>query len=337
MNQPPYFMQGSLGSGDSIQGPIGGTNASQYRLPVRYGKITGLADAGSSSLMPSYYFEEFYPQGGGTYLDPTSENQNGVAYAVSTPSGFTPTGPLYEQNFNADVPVDGSVTVPILPRFTKNSDGLDEWYFSYTNPAGTNSIDVEATDAGGTTGPFTTSTLNIIPAAAAAVGGGQTDVTIDDATGSQSGIVNLTTQTLGDGDKTFQADVVVEGSVTIDIDLHVMGDAQIDGDATVNGSLHVLTDAEIDGIASIGPLSGMGAAVVYLNVFGGSAVSPPSGSQSTIDVNGGIQLNELLSFVQATSIGGVGIGTLTNAPSAGDPNFWLAVEINGNQYAIPCW
>lgn len=34
---------------------------------------------------------------------------------------------------------------------------------------------------------------------------------------------------------------------------------------------------------------------------------------------------------------GVGAGTLTNAPAAGDPTFWLRVTINGVQRYIPAW
>lgn len=32
-----------------------------------------------------------------------------------------------------------------------------------------------------------------------------------------------------------------------------------------------------------------------------------------------------------------GAGTITNAPSAGNPAFWLRVSINGNARFIPCW
>jgi hypothetical protein len=34
---------------------------------------------------------------------------------------------------------------------------------------------------------------------------------------------------------------------------------------------------------------------------------------------------------------GVGAGTLTNAPAAGDPAFWLRVNIAGTDRFIPCW
>lgn len=34
---------------------------------------------------------------------------------------------------------------------------------------------------------------------------------------------------------------------------------------------------------------------------------------------------------------GAGAGTLTNAPSAGNPSFWMPIQINGNTRYIPCW
>jgi hypothetical protein len=38
-----------------------------------------------------------------------------------------------------------------------------------------------------------------------------------------------------------------------------------------------------------------------------------------------------------TSGPGVATGTLTNAPSAGDPDFWLPITINGTAHWIPAW
>jgi len=38
-----------------------------------------------------------------------------------------------------------------------------------------------------------------------------------------------------------------------------------------------------------------------------------------------------------TTGAGAGAGTLTNAPTAGDPTFWLPININGTVLYIPCW
>lgn len=42
-------------------------------------------------------------------------------------------------------------------------------------------------------------------------------------------------------------------------------------------------------------------------------------------------------FDNQTSAAGANIGTLLNAPTAGDPGFWLKVNIGGTNYAIPAW
>lgn len=42
-------------------------------------------------------------------------------------------------------------------------------------------------------------------------------------------------------------------------------------------------------------------------------------------------------FVSQTDATGASSGTLSNAPSAGDPAFWMQVSINGTIYAIPAW
>jgi hypothetical protein len=49
-------------------------------------------------------------------------------------------------------------------------------------------------------------------------------------------------------------------------------------------------------------------------------------------------LNELnIRLNEGVDGAGVGAGTLTNAPAAGDPTFWLRVTINGVQRFIPAW
>lgn len=38
-----------------------------------------------------------------------------------------------------------------------------------------------------------------------------------------------------------------------------------------------------------------------------------------------------------TSAAGASTATLTNSPTAGNPNFWLKIKINSVNYSIPCW
>lgn len=42
-------------------------------------------------------------------------------------------------------------------------------------------------------------------------------------------------------------------------------------------------------------------------------------------------------FMGTATAAGVAAGTLTNAPSAGDPSYWLAILIDGAVRKIPCW
>lgn len=50
-----------------------------------------------------------------------------------------------------------------------------------------------------------------------------------------------------------------------------------------------------------------------------------------------IEANAGLVLTNQTSGPGAAVGTLTNAPSAGDPDFWLPVSINGTAHWIPAW
>jgi hypothetical protein len=42
-------------------------------------------------------------------------------------------------------------------------------------------------------------------------------------------------------------------------------------------------------------------------------------------------------FTNQTNGAGASLGTLTNAPSAGDPAFWLRIQINGANRFVPAW
>jgi len=41
--------------------------------------------------------------------------------------------------------------------------------------------------------------------------------------------------------------------------------------------------------------------------------------------------------IDGTTGAGASAGTLTNAPSAGDPAYWMPINANGTTYYIPCW
>lgn len=52
---------------------------------------------------------------------------------------------------------------------------------------------------------------------------------------------------------------------------------------------------------------------------------------TTINSSGGLKL------LSQTSGSGTAAGTLTNSPVAGNPTFWLPVQINGTTYYLPAW
>ena len=56
-----------------------------------------------------------------------------------------------------------------------------------------------------------------------------------------------------------------------------------------------------------------------------------AGASFTVEVDRAIRFNN------QTSSAGAGAGTLGNAPAAGDPGYWLKINIGGTNYAIPCW
>jgi hypothetical protein len=98
---------------------------------------------------------------------------------------------------------------------------------------------------------------------------------------------------------------------------------------------------------------GFGATVALSNtmVFGNaSVITVRPGSDAACDLgltgnrwNNGwfanvrVTADNGLLFTNATDGAGASTGTLTNAPSAGNPAFWVRVVINAANRFIPCW
>jgi hypothetical protein len=74
-------------------------------------------------------------------------------------------------------------------------------------------------------------------------------------------------------------------------------------------------------------------------VAGTTAVTALTSSIGISVTTNGITLanDRSLIMTSQTSSAASAAGTLTNAPTAGNPGFWLKVTINGTSYAIPCW
>lgn len=60
-------------------------------------------------------------------------------------------------------------------------------------------------------------------------------------------------------------------------------------------------------------------------------------ANSPTDIMVDIDYNGLIGFPNSTSGAGAGIGTLTNAPAAGNPQFWVPIKIGATAYWVPAW
>lgn len=85
---------------------------------------------------------------------------------------------------------------------------------------------------------------------------------------------------------------------------------------------------------------------VYINLNGGSggggttnnyALRSDSTAPSLLSGTLTMAIDRSLLFTAQTSSAGAQLGTLTNAPTAGNPGFWLKVTIGGVSYALPAW
>jgi len=73
------------------------------------------------------------------------------------------------------------------------------------------------------------------------------------------------------------------------------------------------------------------AATVYI------ANAPAAGTNQTITRAHALWIDSGSFRLDGTSGPGVATGTLTNAPSAGDPDKWIPINSDGTQYWIPAW
>jgi hypothetical protein len=83
-----------------------------------------------------------------------------------------------------------------------------------------------------------------------------------------------------------------------------------------------------------GSITGLGATTSVMDCRGGVNTLIPG---ITISTDGASGLANGLVLSNQTNQAGAATGTLTNAPAATNPNFWLPVNINGVLRKIPCW
>ncbi len=110
------------------------------------------------------------------------------------------------------------------------------------------------------------------------------------------------------------------------------------GDATINSG----------GTIAVGKVNGgavpASAPALASNVSNQVIAATTTGTGTTVPLAtnptlAGVTVNGdgLLHLTGQTTDAGANIGTLTNAPTAGDPAFWCRIQVNGTNYAMPLW
>lgn len=148
------------------------------------------------------------------------------------------------------------------------------------------------------------------------------------ATGSMGGTTGATDNRVlradGAGGATIQSSAVTiddSGNVSGVINLTVGGAITLGNGGSAASSGDFYWDAGT---------SGSGA----FHFRGGSGYS----EKIKVDTNGAtITTDRGLLFTSQTSGSGSATGTLTNAPTAGNPGHWLKIKIGGTDYVIPAW
>lgn len=97
--------------------------------------------------------------------------------------------------------------------------------------------------------------------------------------------------------------------------LTVAGMVGLQGGATGDGNLYYNIPSSFTHVLQVNAVP-----VVYINSSGIDAI-----------------LDRGLRFDNQTSSAAAQLGTLTNAPAAGNPGYWLKIAIGGVSYALPCW
>ena len=97
--------------------------------------------------------------------------------------------------------------------------------------------------------------------------------------------------------------------------------------ASSGGSL--LTDWQVSGVSQFS-----------VTKAGVTVIGADPGGSTQLRVGGGLTINSNLMITTKTNFAngaGAAAGTLTNAPSAGNPTKWIAIDDNGTTRYIPSW
>ncbi len=175
--------------------------------------------------------------------------------------------------------------------------------------------------------------------------------------GGNDTIVTLATAQTISGAKTLSAALGLTAGVastnTTSGTLTVTGGVGVTGAMFVGGVYSALVGINIPGgsitaqnickDAVFGTNIWTGAGSSYdLSVFtpgGGFILSVATGT-TTVSFAGAIEVNSAVMLKSNTALtngAGASLGTLTNAPAAGNPTKWISINDNGTVRQIPCW
>lgn len=129
------------------------------------------------------------------------------------------------------------------------------------------------------------------------------------------------------------------------------------GQGTIGGTLSVQMGFEADSslvgaATNYGFYSNLGAAAANWNFYANGSArnyfngntqigsATPTAGDEKLQVNGALSINSatmLRTYTAFTNGAGAGVGTLTNAPAAGNPTKWIPINDNGTTRYVPAW
>lgn len=101
-----------------------------------------------------------------------------------------------------------------------------------------------------------------------------------------------------------------------------------------SGDLANTSNLPVTGIAGVTGNTGTGNLVLQT---GPTFITPVLGNASATNMTLGNASALVRTSVALNNGSGVGLGTLTNAPTAGDPSKWVSIDDNGTIRKVPTW
>lgn len=172
----------------------------------------------------------------------------------------------------------------------------------------------------------------------------QLNVNNGTAIGDDVRVDHATSIAMGRGARTFVANSFVAGGVNLEISTVHFGGG--DTAAAPANLTYRTTNASgsnaIGGVTTIQASLGTGTAATQGSII--FQTGTPLGSGSTLQtatsrlaIRPSSTNGAAVDFLGTTSGAGAGAGTITNAPSAGNPSHWLPILVAGAVRYIPCW